>query len=462
MVRVLLIGLAVAGTLACSGGAETAGEVESIVSGERTPADPHGELTCAACHQGARADRGRAAVPRAACTASGCHEDAGPAWVELANARFGHRDHASNAAIRASCAGCHTHADETEPLHASVDACAVCHLSEVAGEEAQDCRLCHQQPQHVQQTSQGVPVPHSTLPWIETGCVRCHYDVAEPPVDVRTRLCADCHVDLTEVTRAGIGVDLHPVHSGNTCTACHEAETHHVRAMSSAVDLMCPDCHNREHAVTLADDWNVSATCSTCHRSTHAAQQRLLLGLLPGENGQASPSTKFLAGLTCRSCHLSPGVATATEPIRGQARACAGCHRDEYEAVLEWWLDGLVQRQAGADAYVADARAALGGFRQDTVHQLLDRADRLLQVVREAGGQHNLELSDGIFRRSVEMARTAYTLAGRSAPQPPEFGTEPHAGLCSFCHYRTDEPWDYARMSEPLHQDILRQTRNRQ
>lgn len=460
MGRVLLIGVALAGTLACSGGSAGNGQGGDALAGQQAQ-DPHGELACAACHQGARADLGRAAVPRAACTAAGCHADGGPAEVELATARFGHRDHTRNAAIQASCAGCHTHDAGGEPLHASVDACAICHLSEVAGQEAQDCRLCHQRPQHVQLTSQGVPVPHSSLPWIETGCVRCHYDVAEPPVEVRTSRCTTCHADVAAVTRSGIGEDLHPAHDGTTCTACHEARTHHVRAMSSAVDLVCADCHTEEHGVPVTDDPGVSATCSTCHQGTHAAQQRLVLGVLPGVDGQASPSTKFLAGLTCRSCHVPPAADGGNQPVRGQASACAGCHRDEYETVLGWWLEGLQQRQAEADRYLDAARRDIGGAAPDTARQLLARARTLLDVVRQGGGQHNLELSDRIFRRSIEMAARAYDLAGRQAPAPPQFGVEPHAGLCSFCHYRADEPWDYARMSEPFHEDILRQTGNR-
>jgi len=451
MGRVLLIALAL---VACSSAPDAAPGTEAAT----TPTDPHGELACAACHQGERAELGRAAVPRAACAASGCHEDGGPVEVELATARFRHRNHARNGDIEASCAGCHTHASGEEPLVASVDACAVCHLSEVAGAEAQDCRLCHTEPSHVQLTSQGVPVPHSSLPWIETGCVRCHYDVAEPPVEVSTARCAACHEDLQALTRAGIGEDLHPAHLGNTCTACHEAGTHRVRAMSSAVDLVCADCHRREHGIDVGTEHEVSATCGACHRDSHAAQQSLLLGILPGDPREAAPSTKFLAGLTCRSCHIEV-MRGGIEPIRGQARSCQGCHRDEYAVVLDWWIRGLDQRLDIAGRYVDRARRDV--TRPDSARALVERASAYIGLVREAGGQHNLELSDQVFRQSLDLALQAYRAAGQTAPVPPHLGTEPHAGLCSYCHYRLDEPWNYDRMSEALHQDILEQTRNR-
>jgi hypothetical protein len=429
-------------------------ETRVATAGEARGPDPHAALPCTACHTGSLTGTRVAAVPRASCAAAGCHQEGGPTTVSTATATFRHLDHGADSEIALSCAGCHTHDAGREPLRVSVDACALCHLADITGSKPSECRLCHQQVQHVALTSQALPVPHSTLPWVETGCVRCHFDVAEPQTRVSAASCAACHGRDQAIVARGIGTNLHPSHTSVNCTSCHQGDTHRVRAMSSAVLLVCADCHTREHDVVLGVDWNNDLTCAGCHMAVHQPQQRLLLGMLPG--AQASPSTKFMAGITCRSCHVRP---TATDPsgaaIRGQAEACAGCHRTEYRRVMDWWLQGTRQRTRSVSAYVAQARRDLGAGAPDSARLLVAGAAELLHLVESAGGQHNLEVSDRIFREGVDRVRRAYALAGRVAPTPPILGSPAHEGTCSYCHYVPDAPWDFRRMSGPFHESVL-------
>lgn len=416
--------------------------------------DPHGTLPCAACHAGALTGTRVAAVPRETCTAAGCHQEGGPSHVSTATATFRHLDHGATSEIALGCAGCHTHAGAREPLRVSVDGCALCHLADLAGTQPDDCRLCHQQPRHVAMTNQALPIPHSALPWVETGCVRCHYDVAEPVTRVRFETCAACHGRDADVVARGIARDLHTGHTAVTCTSCHQDDAHRVRAMSSAVQLVCGDCHVREHDVVLGDDWNNDVTCASCHEAVHQPQQRLLLGMIPG--AQAAPSSKFIAGITCRSCHIRTARPTAADAaLRGQAEACAGCHRTEYRRVLDWWLEGTRARTRSVSAYIAEAGRGLGSAAPDTARALVADAAAMLRFVEDAGGQHNLEVSDRIFRESVDRVRRAYLLAGRVAPPPPVLGSPAHEGTCSYCHYSPDGPWDFRRMSGPFHRSVL-------
>lgn len=420
---------------------------------------PHAELACAACHQGPQGERGRATVPESSCKASGCHETGGPEEVRVATVTFPHRDHGATGTPTATCAGCHTHATGEEPLHASVDACALCHVSEVTGGEAQECRLCHTQPDHARLTSQGVAISHSQLPWIEIGCVRCHYDVAEVPTHVSGVSCRHCHDDLAALNTRAVGRDLHPIHDGVNCTACHARNVHEVQAMSSAVDLVCSDCHRQVHEIPLsAEAWPASDVCAQCHVGVHAAQQRLILGIRP--DGQVTPSAKFLAGITCRSCHVPPGAPgqQPETPIRGQATACAGCHDARYAEVLDWWREGLAARLRVTRAYVDRAAARLQPG-SDSVAALIDMSNRMVSLVEAAGGQHNLELSDRLMREALDRSRRAYTLAGQTPPPLPDLGRVPHTGLCSYCHYRPSEPWNFDAMPEDFHDRVLREDR---
>jgi hypothetical protein len=416
--------------------------------------DAHGELACAACHRGERADSGRASVPREACTASGCHEDAGPTEVSLATARFEHRNHSAKGDVALSCAGCHTHATGNSPLQASVDACALCHTRELDGTRrgGEECRLCHRELTHTTLTSQGIPVAHGSLPWLETGCARCHYDVLATEKKVALETCTNCHARPNEVTRLGIASDLHPAHTGVTCTSCHESGLHRIAEMSTAVRLQCADCHTAAHELQVTQ--HAAPVCADCHGEVHSAQQRLLLGFVGDES--VLPSAKFMLGMTCRSCHLPPGApAAVTEPRRGQAAACLGCHEPEYRTVLQWWIRGAAAREHLVGAYLERAERDLANA-PDTARALIRNAQAALALVREAGGQHNLELADRVFRTSVLHAGNAYRLAGHSAPSPPQLGNTAHVGTCSFCHYAGIEGSTHSAASAELHERLIK------
>jgi hypothetical protein len=452
MVRALLVATVIA-LIGCDNSPRAALPAQAASKPIAAVADSnaHENLPCASCHKGAKVGGGRASVPREACTASGCHEDAGPPEVTLATARFEHRNHGLKSDVALNCAGCHTHDHGRAPLRASVDACALCHTSDFIGTKADDCRLCHDQPRHVAFTSQGIPIAHGALPSLETGCARCHYDVAAPPKKVTLDKCTACHDQTPDVTRRAIATDLHPTHRGVTCTSCHQSGMHRIGAMSSAVNLQCADCHDTAHEQKVTST-TPTTTCTRCHAGTHSAQQRLVLGFVGNE--PVVPSAKFLLGLTCRSCHAPPQGANAA-PRRGQAIACASCHPKEFGRVLDWWITGVRTRERAASAYVTAARIAVGTT-SDSAKALLAGADSLLAFVRNAGGQHNIELSDLIFRTSVANAVAAYKLAGRSAPATPAFGNTPHVGTCSFCHYAGTTSYSDQAALPGLHEQLLR------
>ncbi|MFW5947622.1 MAG: cytochrome c3 family protein [Gemmatimonadota bacterium] len=441
MGRVLLIGL-VALLGACETGAP---------AGDDGPG-PHADLTCAACHQGPQGERGRATVPEASCAAAGCHEMGGPEEVQSATVTFPHRDHGAGGEIEATCAGCHTHETGEAPLEASVDACALCHISEVRGGEAEECQVCHTDPDHSELTDQGVVVSHSELPWLDIGCVRCHYDVAEAQTEVSGLRCRECHDDMAVLNQRAVGRDLHPIHDGVTCTSCHQAGVHEVQAMSSVVQLVCSDCHVREHDLPVQSGGASAEVCVTCHQGIHTTQQRLVLGIRPDSG--VTPSAKFLAGVTCRSCHVPPEVRTSDRPIRGRAETCSGCHPVEYEQVLDWWQDGLQLRLGRTGEYI-DRAARDVGPASDSARALLELAAAMRSLVAEGGGQHNLEMSDRLMRDALDRAVDAYRLAGRDPPAPPAMGREPHMGLCSYCHYESTQVWDIRDMPADFHETLL-------
>ena len=192
----------------------------------------------------------------------------------------------------------------------------------------------------------------------------------------------------------------------------------------------------------------------TCHEGIHSPQQRLVLGVRPDSG--VSPSEKFLAGITCRSCHIPPSGPTLTsDPVRGQAESCSGCHPAEYEQILPWWEEGIALRIDRISTYHRQARSL--GAASDSAAALLETAREMVSLVATAGGQHNLELSDQLLRDAVDRIRQAYRVAGRQAPAAPNLGREPHMGLCSYCHYESTQIWNLRDMPEDFHRTVLGQ-----
>jgi hypothetical protein len=156
---------------------------------------------------------------------------------------------------------------------------------------------------------------------------------------------------------------------------------------------------------------------------------------------------------------VPPGApAAADEARRGQGAACVGCHEPEYRNVLNWWLAGSSARERVVRAYVTRAQNELTGA-PDTARALLANAQSMLALVRAAGGQHNLELADRIFRHSITHAENAYRLAGRRAPPEPELGNTATVGTCTFCHYSGTDRLNYSSVSGELHERLIKTRR---
>ena len=69
--------------------------------------------------------------------------------------------------------------------------------------------------------------------------------------------------------------------------------------------------------------------------------------------------------------------------------------------------------------------------------------------------EHNIEMTDAIFRDAIARARAAYRQQGRVAPTPPGLGNPPRVGFCSYCHYSTGDAWDFKRMPADFHRAVL-------
>lgn len=424
----------------------------------------HARVACVGCHRGATADSGQAAVPDAACASRRCHPDGGPDTARVAMVTFSHRRHGAGGAIAASCAACHTHqtvSSRGRPvLKADASSCALCHFAELAGGREAPCATCHGNPRHTRLTSQGVPLAHAAIADARVPCTRCHYQLLDGTGAVAEARCSTCHRGAA-ATAALPADSAHARHAGLTCRACHEPVRHRVVAMSTSVELRCSDCHAARHRRPIPSDTAPSSSCADCHTAVHQEEQRLVLGLLPGE--ELRPSTMFMGGVTCRSCHVAPGSPgpRAGVPLVATEAACTGCHGPAWTGILARWRRGYARREGWVTAYIADAERALGRAGAPAhLRARLREARGLLAFARAAGPLHNLPMSDRIMRHALALIANTYTIAGLDVPAPPELGPPVAAGSCIGCHYGIEEApaaRDFAGRRTATHADhVLR------
>ena len=361
--------------------------------------------------------------------------------MRLRAVTFRHRGHGQGGGRAVACASCHTHRPGSTAIVTDTSACALCHVKDLAesGGRQPDCRVCHAHPQHTPHTSQGVPISHAQLDDAKVPCTRCHYQVAEGN-PAQTDNCRGCHRDTT-VLAARASDSLHTGHRGFACASCHAPVRHRVVAMSSSVELNCADCHKPGHKRrNHPADMVPTPRCSGCHTDVHAEQQRLILGLLPGE--PIRPSPMFMGGVTCRSCHVAPGQPgpQTGRPLRANEAACTGCHGAQWAGILPRWRRGYERRAEWVGAYLdAAARAVGDSARAPLARAQLREARSLLAFLRAAGPLHNLPASDRMMRHALDLAARAYRTAGLPAPAVPELGPPVQPGSCMSCHYGIEE-----------------------
>ncbi len=215
------------------------------------------------------------------------------------------------------------------------------------------------------------------------------------------------------------------------------------------MDLVCSDCHTKVHGVSVKNGPLSSASCDECHRTVHQAPQRLLLGIT-NSGSEAMPSPHFMDGVTCSSCHQAQDGGKAT------ARACVGCHRPEFSRILRWWKEGVAQRMSMVSAYLAGADSAVQGrgAKDPAVQAIAEARDRL-DLIKRAGGAHNIPLAHRLFQDALADATRAYRDVGRQPPTPPSLGRTPRRGICAFCHYRLPEPGFSQSMPDAFHREVL-------
>jgi nitrate/TMAO reductase-like tetraheme cytochrome c subunit len=361
-------------------------------------------------------------VSDASCLRSGCHsERLIEGVVEYKGVRFDHTQHLGEIrrGIQLRCTSCHSQIVQGTHVAVTEATCFLCHFKDrPTGRPVAGCIGCHPMPPRVT-SPQGFVVDHEQYVRDRIDCLSCHSQVTQGSGDAERTRCVSCHNEPARLAEFTNPTLLHKVHVADhdiACVQCHTPVEHRVTALTTTVVL----------------------DCGTCHANVHEAQQRLFAGL-GGHGVPPTPSSMFLARVSCLGCHANATDMKGHEKVRtADDAACQSCHGIRYANVLPAWQRDMDSKVARVGAVVRGARDALNGAsvrRRAVADSLLRQAQENVQFVQVGKGAHNIAYADQLLRASLGLVRDAVRQGGLPYDVPVvNLGPPVGENACLQCH----------------------------
>lgn len=363
-----------------------------------------------------------AEVEDASCLRSGCHsERLIEGTVDYNGVKFDHRPHLGELrrGIQLRCTSCHSQIVQGDHIAVTGTTCFLCHFGE--RQEAKPlagCTGCHQDPPRIV-TKAGQVVDHRTYAKNNASCLSCHSQVIHGEGAVEQSRCFSCHNEPERLDVLSDQTMLHKVHVADhdvSCTLCHSPIEHKVVELKATMEL----------------------DCKGCHTGVHRQQQRLFAGV-GGHGAKETPSSMFLARVSCQGCHEKSATIRGHDGVKlaGEA-SCLSCHGIKYVNILPAWQKDMAAKTAKVRAVVdraAGAVRAMPAGRRATADSLVRLARENLALVEVGKGAHNMEYADRLLRASVTLVRDAVRRGGLPMPPPSvDLGPPVSQGSCLSCH----------------------------
>ncbi|MFQ6047378.1 MAG: NapC/NirT family cytochrome c, partial [Gemmatimonadales bacterium] len=262
-----------------------------------------------------------AEIEDAACLRSGCHIEAQlETDVFYRGVRFNHAHHLGELrrGKQLRCTSCHSQIVQGEHVAVTQVTCNLCHFKGRGQEEpVAGCVGCHAAPPRAV-TAQGVVVDHRSYFEDLVPCLSCHEQVAHGSGAADEQRCFNCHNEPARLQEFENTTLVHRVHIAEhniECTQCHMPIEHFVVSLAQTFEL----------------------DCSSCHRDVHRVQEQLYAGL-GGHEVESTPSSMYLARVSCQSCHGLPRMLDGHEQVQVAGEAsCLSCHGIRYANILPGW-----------------------------------------------------------------------------------------------------------------------------
>jgi len=367
--------------------------------------------------------RPRAEVGDEMCLQSGCHdtrllEGKGKSPFKR-GIIFDHKDHLTHdrRGIKLRCTSCHSQIVQGSHISVTESVCFTCHfLNTPDGHPLGGCGNCHGAPAGTV-TRNGFTFDHQK--YIEQGapCEKCHVSVTRGTGAVPPDRCYSCHMerDRQSYDKATIHT-AHVTEHKVECFECHEPITHGLVELAKGLGSTCADCHRRQHSILTGTGTPLVSD---------------------------SPSTMFLAKVSCEGCHHDPGAKhpSSIDPAAIR-KACADCHGKGYDKVLDEWQTAAKAGSAQTGELLARVEAAVkaaSGLPDDA----RKNAEQTIASVREAavmldhgGAVHNVEYAMNIYEAArTELDAIFKQIDSTAAAHSPMLSTNEELRSCvKTCH----------------------------
>ncbi len=330
------------------------------------------------------------------------------------------------------CTSCHATGKSNDHFTVDNEACYLCHFKDAdKGRAFTSCIVCHGVPQGMVE-HQGFSFDHSTYTNAGVECASCHTSVASGNGEVPKDKCYECHEERSELLN-----DLNAVHRvhitehGIDCFKCHEQIDHGKVHMASAFELDCNKCHEPEHSNTI----------------------QMYIGS-GGQGIESSPSTMFLARVSCEACHS--GAVPAKTTWQEKRTACLRCHGAGFDVMLDNWKESTDQLTAQIKQ-ISDQAINLGKkLPEDRVNEivaLMNLKDNS-RLLLEGRAIHNPLYAISVARQIVSEANQINLFFGNAKVTPPDLISQPDA-TCKMCHnsmpFKEGIPYEGKLFSHTLH-----------
>jgi nitrate/TMAO reductase-like tetraheme cytochrome c subunit len=336
-----------------------------------------------------------AEIEDAACLRSGCHSlRKVEGVVSYRGVRFDHTQHLGELrrGKQLRCTSCHSQIVQGQHLAVTQTTCNLCHFNVVDHE------------QYVEDL---------------VSCVSCHEEVTRGTGDADEQRCWTCHNRPDRIEEFENTTLVHRVHIAEhnvECTQCHTEIVHQLFSLKETAQL----------------------DCEACHRRVHEAQQQLYAGI-GGHGSDDTPSSMFLARVSCTGCHELLRDVSAHESVRFAGEAsCLSCHGIRYANILPSWQQEMDRKVRLASRVVEGAVRAAGSAPVRTrtqVDSLLGLARENVEFVELGKGAHNIAYADELLRASVELVEQAVRVGSLPyAVSRVDLGPRVSENVCLQCH----------------------------
>ncbi len=370
---------------------------------------------------GAYGTRPWAEIDDAACLRSGCHsERLIEGEVDFKGVRFDHTKHLGELrrGIQLRCTSCHSQIVQGTHIAVTEGTCFLCHFKDrPQGSPVAGCLGCHPSPPRVT-SKEGYVIDHSQYVKDRVDCLSCHNQVTHGTGDADQARCVSCHNEPARLAEFKNPTLLHQVHVADhhvACIQCHTPVEHRVVSLTTDIQL----------------------DCASCHKEVHRDQQRLLAGV-GGHGTPVTPSSMYLARVSCVACHDEAKKLPAHDTVKVAGEAsCLSCHGIRFANVLPRWEQEMQRKVRLVEPVVNAARQAATAMpmrRRAEADSLVGLAQENLEFVREGKGAHNIVYADRLLRAALDLIRQA-SRAGLPYRAPAvNLGPPVSENQCLQCH----------------------------